>query len=207
MNDPAPLRVLAYHEAGHAVCAFLLRGPGAVMYARIHQGGGVVGLHSNPIFLRDHDSNVIGSDPGLRAAVEKTLVGILAGAEAGKLATLPSGYDEPTERDRQAVQLAASLPPRDLELVADADPYDIPVREGDDAEIAALAGRFAGEEWVAYVEWLRVIARNFVIRHWGAVERVAAALLEHSVIPGFELAAIIEGPTPSQSALHERNPK
>jgi hypothetical protein len=205
MNDPAPLRVLAYHEGGHACAAFLLRGPGAVMYARIHQGGGVVALQSSPIFLRDHDSNVIGSDPALRAAVEKTLVGILAGAEAGKLAT-PSGYDEPTEADRQAEQLAASLPPRDLELVAEADVYDFPVLEGDEAEIAALAGRFAGEESAAYVEWLRAVARNFVIGHWGAVERVAAALLERSVIPGAELAAIIEGPTP-KSALHERNPK
>jgi hypothetical protein len=136
----------------------------------------------------------------LHRRVAAQIVVYLAGDVAERYA--PSG--EPPElvppdyaAAEETAQALAHLSPYHLSLLAAVDAT--PPGDKDSERAAALARQFvselaramAGAEAEAYLHYMAVVARRLILSHRPAVDRLAAALLWRTVIPGGEAVSIL----------------
>ena len=144
----------------------------------------------------DVTAPLLSQPPRTRAAMEADIVRTLAGPIAGRFADLTSGYI-PTDPCEEAAQKAAAglaaLSPRDRELTLSREADAIAL--ADDETIAGqLSWALIGhpDEAAAHLGWLRVVARNLVVSNWASVERLAAALVDHTVLSGEDALTIVK---------------
>jgi hypothetical protein len=203
----ADRRIIAIHEAGHAVADVLLGIP--VEFASIRPGKTFAGIevpapHRPDSFDWNQYLPISAAPADLRAYVEKRVIAFLSGHIAAT--TL---YEPLPRRRRLTVELPdadaiardalASLGPRLAELVVAHEESDEETG-GDEANAFALANAFAGPDMggAFYLEWLRVEARALVARYEAAILRVADALERHAVLRGEQIAALVHPPKPQK---------
>jgi hypothetical protein len=188
MTDAADRRKSAWHEASHAVAAYLLLGPAAVEVVTLRPGQGYDAttlLDREPIATATREQN------------ENFIIVVLAGDIGGWLAQPVSGYVEETADETAALAAIASLnriPPdhRERLLAAEAAPPDPEIADEPTALRVAMA--LANSELLEaalHLAYLRARASGLVERHLPAIHGVALALLERTTITGAEVALIV----------------
>jgi len=194
-------RRTACHEAGHAVAA-LLRGdvPAVVSLRRapghegVHIGHGPGRLDFGGRHARTRPLAL--ADPDLRRVVELAILGILAG-DAAEDVLAPRLGRLPLEPPPDAVAAeVAALPGDGADRLADAEarpPDDYLEGHGGD-ELAALelAWRLVSQRAGPFLVWMQAEARAFVTDHAAAILACAEELAARTIVPGADLAAIVD---------------
>lgn len=188
----------AYHEAGHALAAWLYDRPLAVVSIKPGRHyNGVTRFESADrgwIEAFDVDSAALFQPIDVRTAIEREIVISLAGPIAAELALPPTGFTGPDEcelvAERESASMAA-LSPRAQELVTAMESG--PPHESDEQTAAHLSHALTWDEAeaAAHLAWLRVTARRLIARHWYRAAALAAALLERPVLDGKTAVAIL----------------
>jgi hypothetical protein len=179
----------AWHEASHAVAAYLLLGPDAVEVVTLRAGRGhdaTTLLDREPIATATREQN------------ENFIIVVLAGDVGGWLAQPATGYVEETADETVALAAIASLDRifpehRERLLAAEAAPPDPEI--ADEPTALRMAMALADSELLEaalHLAYLRARARGVVDRHIRAIHAVACALLERTTVMGAEVAAIID---------------
>jgi hypothetical protein len=178
----------AWHEASHAVAAYLLLGPAAVEVVTLRAGQGYDAttlLDREPIATATREQN------------ENFIIVVLAGDIGGWLAEPVSGYVEETADETVAVAAIASLNRIPLDyhqrlLAAEAAPPDPETADEPTAlRVAMLLAESELLEAALHLAYLRARADGMVRRHLPAIREVALALLERTTISGSEVTAIV----------------
>jgi len=174
-RDRRKLEATAYHEAGHAVvCAMLDNG---LHSATINPTDAAAGITTSIMprnirrKLRDEEHD----DPRLAQWIEHRVIVILAGTAAQRRAF-------PKMQWKYGHGFNGSQP----------------VTPRTDAQnacrlIYVLHGE--GELADCYYKYLQAKTKSLVDRHWGAIERVAAALLEHGKLSAEEVRRAMIDPS------------
>jgi hypothetical protein len=197
-GDITPRRLVAVHEAGHAVAHVVLGRP--VACASIRPGKRYAGVAiPEAAGLADVDGFdpsklVTGQPPAFRTDIERRIVVLMAGEAAVTLlagSRPAAGYSD-DETDVIARKALDALPPRVLELVKAAEEDERPGSDHEHAE--RLAWAIAGDHAsLHYLAWLRCQAEALVIGWRAAIIRVADALERRAVLTGDEIAALVHG--------------
>lgn len=191
---PEERRQVALEEGGHSVCQVVL-GFGS-KYASIRPGRQFSGIASGLGYDMPEGFNpdlfVLQQPPEVRATVERRIfIWLVGDLSALYLADEPSvGYSS-DEAEQIAQAALDELGPRLAELVVEYEQReDLDV--GDEVWASRFANAFAGPEvGPAYLAWLKIEAREFVLRYRHAILRVAAALERHGVLSGDAIAALV----------------
>jgi hypothetical protein len=156
----------AYHEAGHAVAAFLLRVPFEIGVITIVPEDGADGCFTHANLLKGIDLEWEDSDQDpdqARIGVEKTILICLSGMEA--------------QRRHRASSVRSHHARADYEKAVD------------------LAGRIFGSSEViaAYMKFLLARAKSQFNRpgSWKAVEVLAGELMKHGTLQGSDALKVI----------------
>lgn len=161
-NESTRINV-AYHEAGHAVCAVFLQRAfrHATIVADEEYGSlGCVEFHQYPAALMSYLQSTDQGSPRGGAMVECEVIHRLAGTIAEAKATDNGPPENSWRSDRK--QMA-----------------DIVLR---------VTG--SADEAEAYVEWLRIRSKALVNKLWPAIEAVALALLDKKRLSRAEIRKI-----------------
>ncbi|UGY21831.1 hypothetical protein HU675_0027900 [Bradyrhizobium septentrionale] len=172
MSTSARLDIVAYHEAGHAVIAWMLGLK--VEYVNILDGGAGAHTESATYAARDLDNETY------LAAISKDIIVALAGSCAQQKHRPPSGRRQPAEWEDDR-QVATSLGCR-AALVASAV-------ERDQIDLAMLNNLNPGQQEYA-IHLFRQCgdrARELVADHWPVIEKVAQALLGRPILAADDL--------------------
>lgn len=153
----------AYHEAGHAVMAFLLGHritsvtikPGVTAEGESYSGM----VYSRPRGRIDFDV----STPAMRIKVENMIMVTLAGDVAQRRFNPRSSRNWHASADRSA---AADM---------------------------AFSQTSSGEQATAFLAWLHIRTRDVIHGRWNVVERVAAALMDRETLSATDLREVIFG--------------
>ncbi|CAH2602851.1 Cell division protein FtsH [Rhodovastum atsumiense] len=192
-HPPAVLRRVAFHEAGHAVAACVLRS-GSVVSATVRRNGGTSG---GVAVQRDRA-------PATRGEIEAVIMELLAGraAEELVLGEPSSGSGGPAGSDlAAATSLAAALEfslGLGETLVWRGDP--------EPRELASLLAfhHDAAERLEQRLRSALADARTMLARHRAELEAVAAALIDRETLSGAEVTSIIAAARKPQGTDSER---
>lgn len=171
-HKPATRREIAFHEAGHAVAAVLLRVPFSYVALTTENAESLGHVQHDPTAVARFVERVQAGEVGERTIARHIQV-TLAGVRAAKLAG-ESGQGGESD-DVAAHNLAE--------------------------EICGPVYLDQGAEVVAYLSWAEAAVSNLLRGHWPAVEAVAAALERGTILKaGRVRALVLAAPAPPSSS-------
>jgi nucleoside 2-deoxyribosyltransferase len=189
----------AVHEAGHFVAAFILRGDvAAVVTLRpaASYGGACIRPHRGVVDFGGHDRHapLALADPTIRRAAETILLSALAGDAAADVLTPRMGRQPIPPSEEAVAAEIARLEQADADRLtaAEAEPIDLSPFAGDEGQALELGYRLVGQRAGALVAFMRSEARAFVVGHAAAIVACAEELAARGVVPGADLAAIVD---------------
>lgn len=177
----AQRRILAYHEAGHALLGVMLDGFDTVHRITILPRGGAGGAtYFHPGDERAHGATGLVS----QAYIEQQILVALGGRIAEELVF---GWGN--------ITTGASGDLREVHTLA----YDMIARNGMTRALAPMAWDMGGMEGEVYAEMgarvqeLYGLGQEILMGHMDALHRIAHALLEHETLGPEEIARLTEG--------------
>jgi hypothetical protein len=193
----------AYHEVGHSIIALVTTGvpprmvslrPGTAYLAVCVLGDEIVRA---PVGDLDVDAPSFLQKPGLRLYLERKIAVDLAGSVAESLIghREPSGYeaeDTPDERAALADSVAlARLQPRARDLLVDIEALGTATTDLEAALATSYILSGNRDEALAHLMWMRTVVRGLLVAHRDALERLAAALFEATILDTEAFLAVL----------------
>ena len=175
MDRSRDVRIVAYHEAGHAVMTYLAKRP----IARASIAGSTSGVGGAVFQAEKKDANMFST----RSEYEWQIKIAYAG-KASELIKFGDASDGASSDLTQATNLIyayvcragmdESLGMLDYEIIKSIDPLAMPIKAMEELSIRLMKD-----------------ARELLEKHYGAVEAVAQALIEHETMAGNDVEELI----------------